>query len=149
MSFKLVAQDKSFGLRTGLETNYTGINALLNGVYEINNHTLELGINYNLVDGFSNSPVIGQNFSYSYTLAKRNKLSTFIGFEYRRQKPIKIVNVQLIMYSMGMEYKFTEHITAHSKVGYGVAAERALSSQSFSQSNILTGYFQLGCGYQF
>ena len=143
------AQDKSFGLRAALETNYTGINTSLNGVYKFNHHSLELGFSYNFSDGFSNNPVIGQNLSYHFTLAERNKMSSTIGLEYRRQKLIKIVNVQLIMISMGLEYQFTDHILAHSKLGYGIASERALSSQSFSQSNILTGFIQLGCGYHF
>ena len=149
MCLNLSAQDKSLGLRGAIETNYTGINTALTGVYQFNNHAIELGVNYNLSDGFSNSPVIGQSVSYHYKVAERNNLSSSIGLEYRRQKPIKIVNIQLVMISMGMEYRFTDHILAHSKLGYGLASERALSAQSFSQSNILTGFIQLGCGYQF
>ncbi len=145
----LIAQEnaeKRWGILSGHEVNYTGNNAVLHALYEVNRrHTIEAGLNYNFSDGFAANPVIGLGVSYGYTIAARDKWNAAVGIDYRRQKPLSIVNIQTITYATKAKYNITDKWSAYSRVGYGVALERARSSGNFTQSNNISGSFSLGC----
>jgi hypothetical protein len=137
-----------WSLMMGFESNYTGNNALLHGSYLFQRSEIDAGLNYNLSDGFSANPVLGFGLGYQYKVVYNRKWSASIGLDYRRQKPLKIVNIQLLNYTTGVTYKFGEHFNIKSKLGYGLAAERAASAGSFAQSNTISGSFYLGCVYR-
>ncbi len=139
----------SWKLHAGYEMNYTGNNTVLQAEYAINNHRIGGGVNYNFSDGFTFNPVVGFGLSYGYVVLQSEKWQASLGIDYRRQKPLKIVNVQTLVLANSIEYKFTEHIGALSRIGYGVAVERAASAGSFAQLNNISGLFLVGCVYSF
>lgn len=142
-------QKSKWSLQMGFETNYTGNNGFLHAGYSIKKHKLEAGVNYNFSDGFAANPVLGIDLSYSYKVVESYRWSASIGLDYRRQKPLKIVNIQLLNYTTGVTYKWMPKLYLTSKLGYGLAAERAASAGSFAQSNNISGSFQFGCVYRF
>lgn len=133
---------------SGYEANYSGNNVFIHTrIITGENHVLEGGLNYNLSDGFSLNPVIGVGISYSYKILSRAKWASTIGVEYRRQKPLKIVNVQTLCYTSGLQYRINDKLKVQTKIGYGLAAERNASAGNFSQFNNISGLFSFGCGY--
>lgn len=150
ISIFLSAQDKHINrqLITGYEVNYFGKNGFVHGRFLKNNHILETGINYNFSDGFSDDPVIGIGIYYGYQIITSKKWQTALGAEYRRQKPLKIVNIQTWCYTTSVQYNYNSHWSLLSRVGYGVATERSASAGSFDQFNNLTGSVSLSCVYQ-
>lgn len=148
-SFAQYASPKKWSILTGYEVNYTGNNAVVHGVYlPAARHTIEVGLSYNFSDGFATRHVIGLGVSYGYTIAEQGKWIAAIGVDYRRQKPLAIVNIQTITYTTRAQYQLNEKWSAYSRLGYGVAAERARSAGSFTQSNNITGSLSIGCVYQ-
>lgn len=134
---------------SGYEANYFGNNVNLQTRYTIKNkHLLDAGLAYNISDGFANNPVLGLDLDYAYKVVNENKLSSSLGISYRRQKPLEIVNIQLINLTHAIQYKFTKNFSVLSTMGYGVAVERSASSRQFSQFNSLSGSFSLRCVYQ-
>jgi hypothetical protein len=146
-----IAQSESseWKLQAGYEVNYTGHNAVLHAEYTLSKHRIGGGINYNFSDGFASNPVLGVGLSYGYVVLQSEKWQASLGIDYRRQKPLEIVNIQTLVLANSIEYKFTEHIGALSRIGYGVALERAASAGSFAQLNNISGLFLLGCVYSF
>ena len=146
-----IAQSESseWKLQAGYEVNYTGHNAVLHAEYALSKHRIGGGINYNFSDGFASNPVVGVGLSYGYVVLQNKKWQASLGIDYRRQKPLEIVNIQTLVLANSIEYKFTEHIGALSRIGYGVALERAASAGSFAQLNNISGLFLLGCVYSF
>jgi hypothetical protein len=142
-------ESSSWKLQAGYEVNYTGNNAVLHAEYAISNHRIGGGLNYNFSDGFTYNPVVGVGLSYGYVVLQNEKWQASLGIDYRRQKPLKIVNIQTLVLANSIEYKFTEHIGALSRIGYGVAVERAASAGSFAQLNNISGLFLVGCVYSF
>jgi hypothetical protein len=139
------AEPDKWAIVAGYETNYMGNNGIIHGRYTIKNHVLELGVNYNFSDGFSANPVIGIGAAYGYQLANTERWNVTTGIDYRRQKPLKIVNIQTIMYTNSVAYKIKPKLWAVTRLGYGLAAERAASAGSFSQNNSLAGNLTIGC----
>ncbi|HBN02687.1 MAG TPA: hypothetical protein DD396_01440 [Bacteroidetes bacterium] len=141
------AQDipQQWAILTSYEANYTGTNAIIHGLYIKNHHQLEAGLNYNFSDGFSNNPVIGIGLAYGFEILTNDKWSITSGINYRRQKPLAIVNIQILTYTQGLAYKLNPKLAITSRLGYGVAVERAASAGNFSQNNNITGSFTLGC----
>lgn len=143
------AQDKvpaKWSLLTAYEVNYTGNNAVLHAVYKPHKkQTIEVGLNYNFSDGFAANPVVGLGISYSYSVLQTANWEATIGVDYRRQKPIAIVNIQTITYTTQIAYTINKRWSAFSRIGYGLAAERARSAGPFTQSNNITGSLSLGC----
>ena len=146
-----IAQSKSssWKLQAGYEVNYTGHNAVLHAEYALNKHRIGGGVSYNFSDGFATNPLVGVGLSYGYVVLLSEKWQASLGIDYRRQKPLEIVNIQTLVLANSIEYKFTEHIGALSRIGYGVALERAASAGSFAQLNNISGLFLLGCVYSF
>jgi hypothetical protein len=136
---------KKWAVLTAYEANYTGTNGIIHAQYTKNNNQLEAGLNYNFSDGFSTSPVLGIGLAYGFEILRNDKFSITSGINYRRQKPLAIVNIQILTYTQGLVYKLSPKIAVTSRLGYGVAAERAASAGNFSQNNNLTGSFTLGC----
>ena len=134
-------------LSTGYEINYFGINGFMHGRFIKKNHVMEAGINYNFSDGFSDNPVLGVGIYYGYQISTLKKWSTAIGLDYRRQKPLKIVNIQTWCYTTSVEYSHNKNWSLLSRIGYGVATERSASDGSFNQFNNLTGSLFLSCVY--
>jgi hypothetical protein len=143
------SESSSWKLQAGYEVNYTGNNAVLHAEYALSKHRIGGGINYNFSDGFASNPVVGVGLSYGYVVLQSEKWQASLGIDYRRQKPLKIVNIQTLVLANSIEYKFTEHIGALSRIGYGVALERAASAGSFAQLNNISGLFLIGCVYSF
>lgn len=143
------SESSSWKLQAGYEVNYTGHNTVLHAEYAINNHRIGGGVNYNFSDGFASNPVVGVGLSYGYVVLQNEKWQASLGIDYRRQKPLEIVNIQTLVLANSLEYKFTEHIGALSRIGYGVAIERAASAGSFAQLNNISGLFLIGCVYSF
>ncbi|MFT4598048.1 MAG: hypothetical protein ACJAR8_001568 [Bacteroidia bacterium] len=143
------SESSSWKLQAGYEVNYTGQNAVLHAEYALSKHRIGGGINYNFSDGFASNPVVGVGLSYGYVVLQNKKWQASLGIDYRRQKPLEIVNIQSLVLANSIEYKFTEHIGALSRIGYGVALERAASAGSFVQLNNISGLFLLGCVYSF
>lgn len=140
---------QKWSVLSGYEVTYTGNNAVLHAVYAPNaKHTLEAGFNYNFSDGFSANPVVGLGLSYGYTIINESKWKAAVGIDYRRQKPLAIVNIQSLMYTTRAQYNITDRWSVYSRLGYGLAAERARSAGSFSKSNNISGSFSLGCVFQ-
>ncbi|MGB1039005.1 MAG: hypothetical protein ACPGYY_10195 [Bacteroidia bacterium] len=149
--YQTKAQDvkSTWSISSGYETNYTGNNFSIHSNHILfDKHHLGYGVNYNTSDGFSFNPVLGLGLSYGYKVVESSNWSVLLGLEYRRQKPLKIVNIQLINYTTTVKYSLSEKWQLESKVGYGVAAERAASAGSFAQSNNISGMFYFGCGYR-
>ena len=48
-------------------------------------------------------------------------------------------------YTQGLVYNLNPKLAVTSRLGYGVAVERAASAGNFSQNNNVTGSFALGC----
>jgi len=139
---------REWSIWTGYETNYSGNNMFLHTrVIVKEKHIVEGGLNYNLSDGYSSNPVIGVGLAYGYNIISSTKWVSTIGVEYRRQKPIPIVNVQTICYTSSLQYNIDSKFSMQTKIGYGLAAERNASAGNFSQFNNITGLFSLGCGY--
>lgn len=137
-----------WSIHPAFEVNYSGYNSLINIAYTAKEkHVLEAGASYNMSDGFTANPTIGLNISYRYKILASDSWSAAMGIDYRRQKPLAIVNIQTLCYTTNVVYKATKSISIHTRLGYGVAAERARSAGSFTQSNNITGLFQIGCGY--
>jgi hypothetical protein len=136
---------QKWALLAAYEANYTGQNSILHALYSKQKHQLEAGINYNFSDGFAANPVIGLGFGYGYTILQDSHWTLRSGVGYRRQKPLTIVNIQILTYTQTMEYRLSKRLSAASKLSYGVAAERAASAGSFVQQNNITGSFTLGC----
>jgi len=151
LSYPICAQNgkPSFSILGGYEINYFGKNGLIHPRFEHKNNILEFGTNYNFSDGFSNNPVLGIGIYYGYKLAEKNKWSAELGIEYRRQKPLRIVNIQTICYTSSMVYSINENWRAISRIGYGVATERSASAGSFDQFNNITGSVSILCAYIF
>ena len=143
------AKTNSWSIMSGYEVNYTGNNGLLHGVYSFNKHNVDAGLNYNFSDGFTANPIIGIGIGYKYSVINNYKWTAAIGADYRRQKPLEIVNIQLLNYTTSVTYQWGKHFHINSKLGYGIAAERAASAGSFAQSNNISGSFFLGCVYRF
>lgn len=142
-------EDLTYQLMTGYEINYFGKNGFVHGRLIKNNQIIETGINYNFSDGFSDNPVLGIGAYYGYQIMSTEKWKTALGAEYRRQKPLKIVNIQTWCYSTSITYKYNEQWSLLSRIGYGVATERSASAGSFDQFNNLTGSLSISCVYQF
>jgi hypothetical protein len=149
MSILSSAQDQPFQkqILAGYEINYFGKNSFVHGRFLKNNHIIETGINYNFSDGFSDDPVIGIGLYYGYQVITSKKWKTFLGAEYRRQKPLKIVNIQTLCYTTSVQYNYKPNWSLLSRIGYGVATERSASDGSFDQFNNLTGSISLSCVY--
>jgi long-subunit fatty acid transport protein len=148
MTYSYSQSVAKWSLYPALEVNYTGYNSLINLAYTVKEkHVLEAGASYNMSDGFTANPTIGINISYRYKILASDRWSAAMGIDYRRQKPLDIVNIQMLCYTLNMTYRATKSISIHTRLGYGVAAERARSAGSFTQSNNITGLFQIGCGY--
>jgi hypothetical protein len=143
------SESSSWKLQVGYEVNYTGHNAVLHAEYALSKHRIGGGINYNFSDGFASNPVVGVGLSYGYVVLQNEKWQASLGVDYRRQKPLEIVNIQTLVLANSIEYKFTEHIGALSRIGYGAALERAASAGSFAQLNNISGLFLIGCVYSF
>lgn len=140
---------KNWSISLGYEANYTGNNFGIHSNHVVyDKHHLGYGLNYNASDGFSFNPVLGLGLSYGYNVVQSEKWTALVGLEYRRQKPLKIVNIQLINYTTSLQYNVNRRLMLESKVGFGVAAERAASAGSFAQTNNVSGLFYLGCGYR-
>lgn len=138
-----------WSLLSGYEVNYMGNNAIVHAQYTTSTkHILEAGINYNFSDGFAENPVIGLGFAYGYKVLQNKRWNAVVGVDYRRQKPLAIVNVQTLLYTTSLSYQVYEKWSVYSRVGYGMAAERARSAGAFSQSNNITGSLSLGCVFQ-
>jgi len=58
---------------------------------------------------------------------------------------LAIVNIQILTYTQGLVYNLNPKLAVTSRLGYGVAVERAASAGNFSQNNNVTGSFALGC----
>lgn len=142
-------EELTYQLMTGYEINYFGKNGFINGRIIKNNHIIETGINYNFSDGFSDNPVLGIAAYYGYQIMSIKKWKTVLGADYRRQKPLKIVNIQTWCYSTSIIYEYNEQWSLLSRIGYGVAIERSASAGSFDQFNNLTGSILISCVYQF
>jgi len=135
-----------WSLLAAFEVNYTGNNSVLHALYSpVDRHSIEAGLNYNFSDGFSANPVLGFGVSYGYSIVKGKNWQAAIGMDYRRQKPLSIVNIQVLTYTTKASYQITDRLSAYSRLGYGLAVERARSAGAFSQSNNITGSFSLGC----
>ena len=149
MSISLSAQSKPFNkqILAGYEINYFGKNSFIHSRLLKNNHIIEMGINYNFSDGFSDNPVIGVGVYYGYQIISSKKWETSLGAEYRRQKPLKFVNIQTWCYTTSVQYNFKPKWSLLSRIGYGVATERSASDGSFDQFNNLTGSISLSCVY--
>ena len=143
-----IAQSK-WSVLGAYETNYMGNNMIVHLNYTQDKHQIQVGPNYNLSDGFSNNPVVGIGISYFYKVLSSDKWEASIGVDYRRQKPIKIVNIQTILFANSVSYKVLPKLFLNTRLGYGVAAERAASQGSFTQSNNISGALSIGCVYQF
>ena len=143
-------QDKinSWSVLTAYEANYTGTNGIVHVQYTRSIHQFEAGLNYNISDGFSDNQVLGIGLAYGFKIVNSEKWNVTSGINYRRQKPLAIVNIQILTYSQELAYKLNPKIALTSRLGYGVAAERAASAGNFSQNNNLTGSFTLGCVFQ-
>ena len=143
------AQEKmrsKWSLLTAYEVNYTGNNAVLHAVYKPHKkQTIEVGLNYNFSDGFAANPVVGMGISYGYSVLQTANWEATIGADYRRQKPLAIVNIQTITYTTKVAYTINQRWSAFTRIGYGLAAERARSAGPFTQSNNITGSLSLGC----
>ncbi len=149
MSLIVSAQNKDVvsQLSTGYEINYFGKNGFLHGRFVKKNHVMEAGINYNFSDGFSDNPVLGVGVYYGYQISTSKKWSAALGLDYRRQKPLKIVNIQTWCYTTSIEYIHSKYWSLLSRIGYGVATERSASAGSFDQFNNLTGSLSISCVY--
>jgi hypothetical protein len=148
MTFSYAQGMRKWSIHPAFEVNYTGYNSFVNLAYTAKeNHVLEAGVSYNMSDGFTTNPTLGLNISYRYKILNSDRWSAAIGADYRRQKPLAIVNIQTLCYTTNMTFRATKSISIHTRLGYGVAAERARSAGSFSQSNNITGLCQIGCGY--
>jgi hypothetical protein len=149
ISWFVSAQNKDLvsQLLTGYEINYFGKNVFVHGRFVKKNHVMEAGINYNFSDGFSDNPVLGVGVYYGYQISTSKKWSTALGIDYRRQKPLKIVNIQNWCYSTSVEYSHNKNWSLLSRIGYGVAIERSASAGSFDQFNNLTGSLSISCVY--
>lgn len=139
----------SWHLQAGYEVNYTGHNTILHVEYALNNHLLGGGINYNLSDGFASNPVLGIGLSCGYIVVQNKKWQSSISVDYRRQKPLKIVNIQTVVLAQSVKYQINNHLGALSRIGYGFAAERTASAGSFAQFNNVSGLFTVACVYSF
>jgi len=138
-----------WSLLTAYEVCYSGNNALLHAVYKPGKkQTIEAGVNYNFSDGFVANPVVGIGISYGYSLLKNAHWEATIGVDYRRQKPLAIVNIQTIAYTNKVAYTIDHNWSVFTRLGYGVAVERARSAGPFTQGNNSTGSFSLGCVFQ-
>lgn len=129
------------------EVNYFGKNSLIHGRFVLKNHVLETGLNYNFSDGFSTNPVLGVGLYYGYQVISSDKWKAELGAEYRRQKPLTIVNIQTWCYTSTIQYIITNKVSTLTRLGYGVATERSASAGSFDQFNNITGSLSLGCVY--
>lgn len=148
-SFCEEKKDSKWSLLSGYEATYTGNNAVLHAAYiSRDNHVLEAGLNYNFSDGFASNPVIGFGMSYGYNILNYSKWQTSIGADYRRQKPVDIVNIQTLMYTTKVQFNWHPRWSIYTRIGYGVAVERARSSGSFTQQNSVSGSFSTGCAYR-
>ena len=141
------AQDKpkKLAVVTAYEASYTGTNGIIHAQYTKKQHQFEAGLNYNFSDGFSNNPVLGIGMAYGLEILTNDKWSVTAGINYRRQKPLAIVNIQILTYTQGLVYNLNPKLAVTSRLGYGVAVERAASAGNFSQNNNVTGSFALGC----
>ena len=111
-------------------------------------HVLDFGLLYNLSDGYTNRPVPGVRLFYGYQILKSERWDVVTGLSYVREKPLKIVNIQMLNYATSTSFNLNEKLTLRTQIGYGVALERAASAGAFSQSNNISGTLSLGCVYQ-
>ena len=111
-------------------------------------HVFDLGLLYNLSDGFTNRPVPGVRLFYGYQILKSERWDVVTGLSYVREKPLKIVNIQMLNYATSTSLKLNEKLSFRTQIGYGVALERAASAGAFSQSNNISGALSLGCAYK-
>ncbi len=135
-----------WSLLTAYEVNYTGNNAVLHTVYKPHiKHTVEFGVNYNFSDGFAKNPLIGIGVSYGFSALQTASWDATLGMDYRRQKPLDIVNIQIITYTTKVAYIIGPKWSILTRLGYGLVLERARSAGPFTQSNNITGSSSLGC----
>lgn len=142
-------KDSKWSLLSGYEATYTGNNVILHAACLFaNSHELEAGLNYNFSDGFAANPVLGLGISYGYGILNTRNWKATVGADYRRQKPLDIVNIQTIMYTTKVQYNWQPRWGIYTRLGYGAAVERARSSGSFTQQNSISGSFSAGCVYR-
>ncbi len=143
------AQNVEFAAAASMEVNYSGYVTQLEAQASKDKHQIELGLLYNLSDGYINNSVVGQTIAYRYSVLKSQKWQASTGFSYKRQTPLSSLTLHLINYELGVEFKLTDRLFLSNHVGYGLALESVKRNGAQFSANNVSGLFNIKCGYQF